>query len=135
MSKNQKQMKSIVTTLFIIHFTLSIISCSAPDKIGTLDLVQWRNDRGGCAGQRIKLLKDFEKSEPELLSKHIDTITKALGRPDIFQLGGRDTKFYVYFFETGTHCQDKSKPSIAKRVTLKFNAIGLLSEIKYNSGI
>jgi hypothetical protein len=120
-------------SLFIIHFTLSIISCSAPDKIGTLDLVQWRNDRGGCSGKRMALLNDFEKSESALIAKHIDTITKALGRPDIFQLGGRDTKFYVYFFETGAHCQDKAKPSAAKRVTLKFNAVGLLSEIKYGN--
>ncbi len=128
-----KLKSATAATLFIIHFTLSIISCAAPDKIGSLDLVQWRNDRGGCAGKRMALLPDFEKSEPELLSKHIDTITKALGRPDIFQLGGRDTKFYVYFFETGTHCQDKAKPSAAKRVTLKFNAVGLLSEIRYGN--
>ena len=127
------KLKNLIFILYIIHFTLFITSCSAPDKIGSLDLVQWRSDRGGCTGKRMALLSDFEKSESELLTKHIDTITKALGRPDVFQLGGRDTKFYVYFFETGAHCQDKSKPSIAKRVTLKFNAVGLLSEIKYSN--
>jgi hypothetical protein len=127
------KLKNIIFSFYILHFSFFITSCSAPDQLGSLDLVQWRNDRGGCGGKRMALLKDFEKSEPELLAKHIDTITKALGRPDVFQLGGRDTKSYVYFFESGTHCQDKSKPSAAKRVTLKFNAVGLLSEIKYSN--
>ncbi len=127
------KLRTLIFTFYILHFTFCTTSCSAPDKVGSLDLVQWRNDRGGCSGKRMAILKDFEKSEPELLAKHIDNVTKILGRPDIFQLGGRDTKFYVYFLETGTHCQAQAQTSVAKRVTLKFNAVGLLSEIRYGN--
>jgi hypothetical protein len=123
--------KKIISALFILHYSLFITSCAAPDKIGSLDLVQWRNDRGGCKGKRIAEVKNFEATEPQLLSKHIDTITKMLGRPDSFELDARDQKSYTYYFENGPKCQNEKTRLTAKRVLLKFNAVGLLSEISY----
>jgi hypothetical protein len=116
----------------LIILTIFAVSCkSVPDKIGSLDLVQWRSDRGGCEGKRNTQLADFKAIEKKLLSEHINDVGVWLGRPDIHQLGGRDQKFYVYFLEKGIHCNDIKKPSFAQKVILRFNSVGLLSEITY----
>jgi hypothetical protein len=109
-----------------------LIACSSPpDKLGVLDLNKWRSDRGGCNNVRSTLQKDFKAVQGQLKGKFADDIGELLGRPDIHQLGERNVKFYVYFLEKGPQCQDMSKKSGAKKVILKFNAVGLLSEITY----
>ncbi|MBE9465936.1 hypothetical protein ACFP1I_00745 [Dyadobacter subterraneus] len=118
-----------VLMLFVI-----LTSCSTPpDKLGKLDVKKWRQDRGGCKGERVTLIDDLKAEQKQLLGKFADDIGKILGRPDIHQLGERNTKFYIYFLEKGSQCDDITKKSDAKKVILKFNAIGLMSEITYQS--
>lgn len=107
-------------------------SCnSQPDKLGRLDLKKWRSDRNGCNDQRATLAADFKTEQKKLMGQFIDEVGIILGRPDIHQLGERNQKFYVYFLEKGPQCEDIKAPSKAKKVILKFNAVGLLSEITY----
>ena len=109
-----------------------IAACSgAPDKLGNLDLKKWRGDRGGCDNARKGLEGDFKGVEKELKGKFADTIGELLGRPDIQQLGERNIKLYVYFLEKGPQCENMQAKSGARKVILKFNAVGLLSEITY----
>ncbi len=109
-----------------------IAGCSsAPDKIGNLDLKKWRGDRGGCNDVRKGLESDFKGAEKELKGKFADTIGEILGRPDIHQLGERNTKFYVYYLSKGPQCENMQARSASRKVILKFNAVGLLSEITY----
>jgi hypothetical protein len=121
----------------IRYITLAILltgllSCSSqPEKLGTLDLKKWRGDRGSCDGIRTQLVDDFKTEQKQLMGKFADEIGELLGRPDIHQLGERNQKFYVYFLEKGTHCDDIKAPSKSNKVILKFNAVGLLSEITY----
>lgn len=111
-----------------------LVGCkSAPDKLGRLDLVKWREDRAACAGIRPTLVQDFKVEQANLMGKFADDVGLILGRPDIHQLGSRNQKFYVYFLEKGTQCDDIAKPSSAQKVILRFNAIGLLSEITYQT--
>jgi hypothetical protein len=108
------------------------VSCSSPpDKLGSLDLKLWRSDRGGCNGVRSNLQKDFKAVQDELKGKFADDVGKLLGRPDIHQLGERNVKYYIYFLEKGTQCEDIKARSKAAKVVLKFNAVGLLSEITF----
>ena len=116
-----------------VFITLLITACAAPDRIGNLDLVKWRNDRGGCKNTRKPLEATFKEIEPQLMGTHIDKVTEILGRPDIQQLAARDQKYYVYFFENGVHCQDITKKSSARKVLLRFNAVGLLAEVIYQT--
>lgn len=106
---------------------------SAPDKLGRLDLVKWRQDRGACDGIRPALVQDFKIEQANLMGKFADDVGVILGRPDIHQLGSRNQKFYVYFLEKGTQCDDIEQPSPALKVILRFNAVGLLSEITYQN--
>lgn len=118
--------------ILIIALLGGLFSCSSkPEKIGQLDLIKWRSDRGACDSKRTALIDDFKAEQKQLMGKFIDEIGELLGRPDIHQLGERNEKFYVYFLEKGTHCEDIKAPSKAKKVILKFNAVGLLSEITY----
>ncbi|WP_428659196.1 hypothetical protein [Runella sp.] len=117
---------------FFLLFTITSCS-SAPEKIGNLDLVKWRSDRGGCKDVRKGLEKEFVKVQNEFLGKHIDEVGYALGRPDIQQLASRDQKFYVYFLEKGVHCNDITQKSAAQKAILRFNAVGLLSEITFQA--
>ncbi|MEI7586169.1 MAG: hypothetical protein WCJ44_26075 [Runella sp.] len=120
--------------LCTLHFTFYTFSCSsAPDRIGNLDLVKWRGDRGGCKEIRKTLMGDFRKIESEILGKPIDEIGELFGKPDIHQLGARNQKFYVYFLEKGVHCNDITQKSGAQKVILRFNAVGLLSEITFQA--
>ena len=120
-------------TRWIIIFSLFILgSCSSqPDKLGRLDLKKWRGDRGGCEGGRTAIAEDFKAEQKQLMGKFIDDVGTILGRPDIHQLGERNQKFYVYFLEKGPQCEDIKLKSKSKKVILKFNAVGLLSEITY----
>lgn len=122
-------MKRII--LAVVLFT-GLVACSpAPDTLGRLDLKKWRRDRNSCKNERKELADDFKAEQKQLLGKFIDDVGELLGRPDIQQLGDRNTKFYVYFLEKGVQCDDIAKKSEAKKVILKFNAVGLLSEITY----
>jgi len=116
----------------IVGLVVIIAACSSqPDKLGRLDLKKWRGDRGACNSVRTGLANDFKAEQKQLMGKFIDEVGTLLGRPDIHQLGERNIKFYVYFLEKGTQCDDIKTNSKAKKVILKFNAVGLLSEITY----
>lgn len=120
----------------VIGIVLLVAGCeSAPDKLGRLDLVKWRQDRGACASVRPTLVDDFKIEQANLMGKFADDVGVILGRPDIHQLGSRNQKFYVYFLEKGTQCDDIAKPSTAQKVILRFNAVGLLSEITYQNDL
>jgi hypothetical protein len=126
------EMTKMTTRGLIMLLISGIMACSSPrEKIGTLDLNKWRGDRGGCNGVRSTLKKDFKAIQGQLKGKFADDIGELLGRPDIHQLGERNVKFYVYFFEKGPQCEDMKLKSDAEKVILKFNAVGLLSEITY----
>ena len=109
-----------------------LVSCSKQaDTFGRLDLVKWRADRSGCTGERAGQLNNFKEIEADLLSKSSNEIADLLGKPDIQQLAERNQKYYIYFVEKGTQCDDIMNPSAAMKVVLRINAVGLVSEITY----
>lgn len=123
-------------SLFIIHFIVVILtSCSPPpDRIGNLDLVKWRGDRGGCQGIRTALIDDFKAVRQELKGQSSNEVAKILGRPDSEQLDDRNQKFYIYFLEAGAHCQDPKVKTESRSVALRISAIGLVTEITFQRG-
>lgn len=120
-------------TLFLSTFVL--LNCSSPpDRLGSLDLVKWRADRGGCSGVRTALVEDFKAIRPEIKGKSANEAGKILGRPDSEQLDDRNQKFYIYFLESGPHCQDPKVKSESRSVALRISAIGLVTEITFQNG-
>ena len=112
------------------------LSCSAPpDQFGKLDLKKWRSDRGGCNGIRATLLPDFKAEIQNFKGKTTNTIGELLGRPDINQIADRNQKFYIYFLEKGTHCDQPGIKSESRSVAIRMSAIGLATEITFQNGI
>ncbi len=124
--------KGLVSSFFL---WVAVGCSSPPERLGRLDLVKWREDRSACAGVRPTLVADFKTEQANLMGKFADEVGSMLGKPDIHQLGGRNQKFYVYFLEKGPQCEDITKPSPALKVILRFNAVGLLSEITYQNDL
>jgi len=121
-----------ILSFFIFHY--SFISCSTPDRLGKLDLARWRDDRGGCKGDRLAQVAEFKAVREELKGKMANDINKILGLPDVNQLADRNQKFYVYFLENGPHCTDPKIKSQARSVALRISAIGLVTEITFQRG-
>lgn len=119
-------------SLYVLLLILSACS-SQPERFGEVDLAKWRSDRGACKNERRALVGDLKKAQSQLLGEHIEDITQLFGRPDIHQLAGRDQKYYVYFLEKGTHCQDMKNKSVAQKVLFHFNSVGLLSEVIFQT--
>ena len=69
------------------------------------------------------------------MGKLADEVGYALGKPDIHQLAGRNQKYYVYFLEKGPQCDDITQKLSALKMILRFNAVGLLSEITYQNDL
>jgi hypothetical protein len=113
--------------LFSLVFIAS--SCSQPSKIGALDLEVWRQDRGGCEQKRLSLLEDLKSVQSELPGKSANEIGRLFGAPDIQQLGKRNLKLYVYYLESGPHCENIKNNSEAEKAVFRFNAVSLLTEI------
>ncbi len=129
-----KHLRILVLVPFLFFFSSIWVGCSSPpDKFGNLDLIKWRSDRGGCNDVRKGLENDLKQTQDKLLGMHIEEVGRMLGRPDINQLAGRDQKFYVYFLEKGPHCNDIAQKSNAQKLILRFNSIGLLSEITFQA--
>lgn len=122
--------------LVVLLLTASILGCGpAPDQFGKLDLKKWRSDRGGCNGVRATLVPDFKAEIQNLKGKTANTIGELLGRPDVNQIADRNQKFYIYFLEKGTHCDQSGGKSASRSVAIRMSAIGLATEITFQIGI
>lgn len=123
---------SIKSLLLLIFLTLS---CAGPDKLGTLDLKAWRNDRGGCNGVRQGLLADFEAVRDQFKGIHANDLGKMLGRPDVNQIQDRNQKMYVYYVQKGPQCgENTGAKSNAKSVALLVSSIGLVTQVSIQNG-
>jgi hypothetical protein len=92
-----------------------------------LDLARWREDKNACIGDRNKSIDTLDKQKDKLKALSESDVIKLLGRPDQNELYKRNQKFYRYFLEAGVVCGvDNSNP---KRLTIRFNAIGLAKEV------
>lgn len=110
------------------------IACSDSKTFVNFDQQRWQQDKMACQGIRLELAADFENIRRQLLGSSQDEIIEVLGRPDQQLLYERTQKFYLYFIEKGPQCNGDSENSKAKTVSVRFNALGLASEIVYAQG-
>ncbi len=108
--------------------------CQSAGKFAEFNSGVWKNDRLGCGGKRQQLRGQFDKIRLELKGSTQAQVINLLGKPDFQRLYQRNQKFYIYFMEPGSQCQGKSEASRARTVVLRFSAIGLVTEVLYNTG-
>jgi hypothetical protein len=110
--------------LFII---LVLVSCNSAPKLEDFDSDVWASDRYGCRDLRGKYYPSLKLQKSKLLGLNEMEVVQVLGNPDQNELFTRNQKFYYYFLEPSEKC---AIPSLkAKRLVLRFNAVGLLKEI------
>lgn len=120
--------------ILILGFFL-LTACGGKEvNLGNFDVKRFKNDRGGCKGERANIIEDFKAIKPNLLALSENQITQSIGRYDFQILDRRNTKVYVYYFEKGEHCQFMQNKSNAQSVALYFNSVGLVREITFQRG-
>src|SRR5690606_26592819 len=90
----------------LIVLTALTISCSSKLDAGNIDLENWKNDRNGCKGLRIKDLKELEKIKNTFLEANNQELIMTFGRPDRVLLLDKSQSF---FFLTSTLGHPKLK--------------------------
>ncbi|RYF70232.1 MAG: hypothetical protein EOO39_16110 [Cytophagaceae bacterium] len=124
-----------VKSIVLSGLVILMFACAGPDKLGTLDLKAWRNDRGGCNGVRQTLMANFMTVRDQFKGLHVNDLGKMLGRPDVNEITDRNGKVYVYYVEKGPHCSDNTgAKSGAKSVALRVSSIGLVTEVTTQNG-
>lgn len=118
--------------IIILSFFLFIHCTHQPDLTG-FDAVAFKQDRGGCGGQRAKQLAWLKKNKMELRGTTSNNMEDILGKPDIQQLADRNQEYYIYFLEPGPHCDRKA--SQAKSIAFRFSAMGIATEVTFQAGI
>lgn len=108
--------------------TLLIASCGKPlPELENLDLNAWKDDKNACGEYRVKNIESLRSQKEKLLALDESKIISLLGRPDRNELYKRNQKFFYYYLEPGPGCSSPTEN--AKRLAIRFNAMGLAKEI------
>ena len=115
--------------LSLYLFLISILwACDRPLPIlEGIDIIHWKNDKNGCRGDRVTMIKPLQEQTNKLKGLTEMQIIDLLGRPDQNELYSRNQKFYYYSLEPGKACGQGIEP---RRLSVRFNAMGRAKEIE-----
>ena len=118
--------------IYFFFFFLTIggfISCSGPVDAGDVNLENWKSDRDGCKGLRMKELEAFKTVKNNFLGADNQALIKTLGRPDRVDLMDKSQSFFFYFLEPSGDCEGVESEKEPLRVLFRMNAISKVSEV------
>jgi hypothetical protein len=119
----------------LILSLLFLSACGGKEvDFGTFDLKKFKNDRGGCKGDRANMIEDFKEIKPKILGLSEREVVKYIGRYDFQVLDRRNEKIFVYYFDKGEHCQYMQNKSTSQSVALYFNSVSLVKEVTFQIG-
>lgn len=119
--------------LHSLLFSLILFSCR--DTLPTLDgfgTAEWKQDTGGCDGKRSSMKNALQQQKNKLLGLDEMDIITLLGSPDENELYTRNQKFYHYYLDPSANCSSPDMPGDPGKLTLRFNAMGLVKEVTVN---
>ena len=109
-----------------------IVFCVACDKplpsLEGVDVAAWQEDKNGCKDIRNSMMSQIDSEKNKLLALDQMQIVKLLGRPDQNELSSRNQKLFYYYIEAGPPCPN-GKDSLATKLVIRFNAVGLAKEV------
>lgn len=118
-----------IYSLSIFVLLLSAISCSGPLDVGNVNLENWKSDRYGCKGLRMKELEEFQAVKNTFLGADNQALIKTFGRPDRVELVDKSQSFFFYFIEPSGECEGVEIEKEPLRVLFRMNAISKVSEV------
>ena len=109
-------------------FILVVLSCgkSLPE-IEHLDLDAWKKDKNACGAYRSDNIEVIRSQKEKLLALKESQIIELLGRPDRNELYKRNQKFFQYYLEPASICENAKVDAL--RLVIRFNAMGLAKEV------
>ncbi len=108
---------------------LLLVGCGKQlPTLQNFDNDKWKADKNGCAGERKQFHASLTAQRNELLGFEELQLIELLGRPDQNELSKRNQKFYFYFIDPAPICGEKAD-SLAKKLTIRFNAMGISKEV------
>lgn len=110
-------------------------SCTKQPNLAGLDLETWKNDRNACKNQRLGMVEKLKSLRGELKGVSANDMDDYLGKPDIQQLSDRNQKYYVYFLEKGSQCQDIKQAGKSLTMAIRFSAMGVATEVTFQQGM
>jgi hypothetical protein len=120
-------LKNIYSAIII---SLVLMSCgkSLPTLDG-IDLQSWKEDKNGCSGIRSSTQEAMIAQREKLLALEELQIVELLGKPDQNELYKRNQKFFYYYLQPSKECNPSDTVAI-KRLSIRFNAMGLAKEVR-----
>lgn len=125
---NEKGLTVILSILF------QACSYSDPLNLPGLDSEGFKNDRGGCDGNRQKQIELIKANKDQFLGISENQIFKAIGRYDYQVLDKKNEKIFVYFLEPGPQCEHMQNPTEAESLVLYMNAVKLVKQVVIRKG-
>ncbi len=122
-------------SFYVAILVLWMSACTKDPKLEGLDIEQWKADRGACTGIRTKHIDLLKRQKESLRGATANALGEYLGKPDIHQLTDRNQKYYVYFLEAGTQCQDIKSASKSLTMAIRFSAMGMATEVTFQHGM
>ncbi len=110
-------------------------SCTKQPNLAGLDLETWKNDHNACKNQRLGMVEKLKSLKDELKGVSANDMDDYLGKPDIQQLSDRSQKYYVYFLEKGSQCQDIKQAGQSLTMAIRFSAMGIATEVTFQQGM
>ena len=120
---------------YILPIIFLTTACIKQPKLDGLNLEEWSADKGGCKGVRTKSIEKLKSLKEEIKGTSSNDLDDYLGRPDVQQLADRNQEYYIYFLESGTHCETLQKKSDAQSMAVRFSAMGMATEVTFQKGV
>jgi hypothetical protein len=114
--------------LKVIIFCCLLIGCGKEkESLEAFNSGVWKKDRSGCLKHRKSLSESLIAQKTKLLGRNEIEIVDVLGKPDENELSKRNQKFFYYYLDPSSSCP--TRDSVAQRLVVRFNAVGLAKEI------
>ncbi len=81
-------------------------------------------------GKRSSMQESIIAQHSKLLALEELQIVELLGKPDQNELYKRNQKFFYYYLQSAKECNAGDSTLIPKRLSIRFNAMGLAKEVR-----
>lgn len=120
--------------IWLIIILLAGCSYADPLEVPGLDSAAFKEDRGGCKGERQRQIDLLKENKDRFLGISENEIFKGIGRYDYQVLDRKNEKVFVYFLEPGPQCEQLQQPTQAESLVLYMNAVKLVKEVVIRKG-
>ncbi len=118
----------LLTSLAVVG--LLTAGCSSEQFHG-LDVMKWKDDKGGCTGYRASSVDILRTHQDELLAMKVKELRSMLGNPDRHELEKRNSRRFTYFTSPGVHCQNGDPGTETPNITVRIGPLGEVVEVTF----